>query len=159
MILFFTLFYISSAVSEQHFYFVQISDTHIGKSNNLKRTMKVVESINKLPFALQCVVHTGDIFHGSSDEDRRAAKKVFNQLNCPIHFVPGNHDVKLMRALRGRPVRVAHGLAESLEQLEALRSETIERIDDLPLGEQAGEQQPGPVAGGLFRRLRFLLGW
>ncbi|HEX8723526.1 MAG TPA: polynucleotide kinase-phosphatase [Pyrinomonadaceae bacterium] len=31
--------------------------------------------------------------------------------------VPGNHDVKLMRKLRGRDVRVTHGLAESLEQL------------------------------------------
>jgi protein phosphatase len=32
--------------------------------------------------------------------------------------VPGNHDDKLLRALRGRKVRVSHGLAESLEQLE-----------------------------------------
>ena len=33
--------------------------------------------------------------------------------------VPGNHDVKLMRKLRGRDVQIAHGLAESLAQLEA----------------------------------------
>ena len=32
--------------------------------------------------------------------------------------VPGNHDVKLMRKLRGKEVRVTHGLAESLAQLE-----------------------------------------
>src|SRR5439155_1704145 len=31
--------------------------------------------------------------------------------------VPGNHDMKLMRKLRGRDVRITHGLAESLEQL------------------------------------------
>ena len=31
--------------------------------------------------------------------------------------VPGNHDVKLMRALRGKNVQTKHGLAESLEQL------------------------------------------
>lgn len=31
--------------------------------------------------------------------------------------VPGNHDVKLVRALGGRNVQVKHGLAESLEQL------------------------------------------
>lgn len=42
--------------------------------------------------------------------------------------VPGNHDVKLMRALRGRPVRVAHGLAESLEQLEAESEEFRDRV-------------------------------
>jgi polynucleotide kinase-phosphatase len=32
--------------------------------------------------------------------------------------VPGNHDVKLMRKLRGRNVQIAHGLAETLRQLE-----------------------------------------
>jgi protein phosphatase len=32
--------------------------------------------------------------------------------------VPGNHDIKLMRKLNGRDVRITHGLAESLEQLE-----------------------------------------
>jgi protein phosphatase len=32
--------------------------------------------------------------------------------------VPGNHDIKLVRALRGRDVKLAHGLAESLAQLE-----------------------------------------
>jgi diadenosine tetraphosphatase ApaH/serine/threonine PP2A family protein phosphatase len=32
--------------------------------------------------------------------------------------IPGNHDVKLSRKLRGRDVRVAYGLAETLAQLE-----------------------------------------
>ena len=32
--------------------------------------------------------------------------------------VPGNHDIKLMKKLRGRDVRITHGLKESLEQLE-----------------------------------------
>ncbi len=32
--------------------------------------------------------------------------------------VAGNHDVKLSRALRGRDVKISHGLAESLAQLE-----------------------------------------
>ncbi|HEX4796864.1 MAG TPA: AAA family ATPase [Humisphaera sp.] len=31
--------------------------------------------------------------------------------------VPGNHDVKLLKKLRGRDVKIAHGLAETLEQL------------------------------------------
>lgn len=33
--------------------------------------------------------------------------------------VPGNHDVKLQRKLAGREVRVTHGLAETLEQLQS----------------------------------------
>jgi protein phosphatase len=32
--------------------------------------------------------------------------------------VPGNHDVKLMRKLRGKDVQITHGLADSLQQLE-----------------------------------------
>jgi protein phosphatase len=32
--------------------------------------------------------------------------------------VPGNHDTKLMRKLKGHKVQVTHGLAESLEQLD-----------------------------------------
>jgi len=33
--------------------------------------------------------------------------------------VPGNHEAKLLKALRGRDVKVSHGLAESLAQLRA----------------------------------------
>lgn len=42
--------------------------------------------------------------------------------------VPGNHDVKLQRALRGNKVQIAHGLAESLEQLEAESPEFREQV-------------------------------
>jgi protein phosphatase len=49
--------------------------------------------------------------------------------------VPGNHDVKLMRKLRGRDVQVTHGLAESLEQLaaesDAFRRDVADFIDRL----------------------------
>lgn len=37
--------------------------------------------------------------------------------------VAGNHDVKLSRKLRGKDVKVTHGLAESLAQLEATTAE------------------------------------
>ncbi|HEX2622017.1 MAG TPA: AAA family ATPase [Phototrophicaceae bacterium] len=33
--------------------------------------------------------------------------------------IPGNHDIKLMRKLRGKNVQITHGLADSLAQLEA----------------------------------------
>lgn len=36
---------------------------------------------------------------------------------------PGNHDNKLMRALDGRNVRIAHGLRETLDQIAALPTE------------------------------------
>jgi hypothetical protein len=34
--------------------------------------------------------------------------------------VPGNHDLKLVKKLAGRDVKIAHGLAQTLEQLDAL---------------------------------------
>src|SRR5680860_1271528 len=49
--------------------------------------------------------------------------------------VPGNHENKLVRALRGRQVRVSHGLAETLAQLaeesEEFRREVAEFCFDL----------------------------
>ena len=42
--------------------------------------------------------------------------------------VPGNHDIKLMRKLRGRDVRITHGLAESLEQLRREPEEFKEQV-------------------------------
>ena len=49
--------------------------------------------------------------------------------------VPGNHESKLLRALRGRKVQVTHGLAESLAQLEAetdgFRAEVESFLDGL----------------------------
>ena len=33
--------------------------------------------------------------------------------------VPGNHEAKLLRALKGGKVKPTHGLAETLAQLEA----------------------------------------
>jgi protein phosphatase len=49
--------------------------------------------------------------------------------------VPGNHDMKLMKALKGRDVKQTHGLAESLTQLgketEEFRKETVKFLDEL----------------------------
>ena len=40
--------------------------------------------------------------------------------------VPGNHEMKLLRKLRGRDVQITHGLAESLEQLKREPEEFVE---------------------------------
>lgn len=49
--------------------------------------------------------------------------------------VPGNHDIKLMRKLRGKDVQITHGLGESLAQLAAesaeFRQQVADFIDDL----------------------------
>jgi protein phosphatase len=43
--------------------------------------------------------------------------------------VPGNHEDKMLRALRGRNVRISHGLAESLEQLAAQPPEFRDEVE------------------------------
>ncbi|GAA4972037.1 polynucleotide kinase-phosphatase [Kineococcus glutinatus] len=49
--------------------------------------------------------------------------------------VPGNHEAKLLRALRGQQVQVSHGLAESLAQLgaedERFRTDVVGFLDGL----------------------------
>lgn len=49
--------------------------------------------------------------------------------------VPGNHDVKLVRALKGRNVQLTHGLAESMQQLneqpEEFRQAAAKFLDGL----------------------------
>jgi protein phosphatase len=49
--------------------------------------------------------------------------------------VPGNHDLKLVRKLKGKQVQITHGLAESLAQLEnesaEFRTQVMEFLDGL----------------------------
>ncbi|HQU41209.1 MAG: polynucleotide kinase-phosphatase [Planctomycetia bacterium 21-64-5] len=40
--------------------------------------------------------------------------------------VPGNHDIKLLRKLRGRDVQITHGLANSLAEIDALPDDVRE---------------------------------
>jgi protein phosphatase len=42
--------------------------------------------------------------------------------------VPGNHDMKLMRKLRGKDVRITHGLANSLAEIDALPEDVREPL-------------------------------
>lgn len=80
------------------FYFVQITDTHLGIPENNARTKKVVEAINALPMEIVCVVHTGDIYDRTSrgNEKKLArAADIFKDLIPPIYFVPGNNEIDL----------------------------------------------------------------
>ena len=51
------------------------------------------------------------------------------------YCVPGNHDIKLLRKLRGRDVQLTHGIAETLSQLEKespeFRSQVASFLDSL----------------------------
>lgn len=75
--------------------FVQISDTHLGERDHLQRTRALVDQINRLPFDIVCVVHTGDIFADNLTDEKTLAEglAVLHQLRAPLHLLPGNHDI------------------------------------------------------------------
>ena len=77
------------------FHFVQITDTHFGDRDHLDRTRRLVEQINRLPFEIACVVHTGDVFADNITDDRITTEglAVLRQLKAPLHILPGNHDI------------------------------------------------------------------
>ncbi|MCU0590380.1 MAG: metallophosphoesterase [Desulfobacterales bacterium] len=83
------------AEAQIRFYFVQITDTHFGERDHLERTRKLVEQINRLPYEIACVVHTGDIFADNIADAgvREAGLGVLRSLKAPLHLLPGNHDI------------------------------------------------------------------
>lgn len=95
-----TAFALPLRAEPDHFYFVQITDTHLGIPENDRRTRKIVDAVNALPVKLACVVHTGDIYDRRVRENPRAlarAAGVFSSLRVPIYFLPGNHEIDLFR--------------------------------------------------------------
>jgi protein phosphatase len=81
------------------------------------------------------VVFVGDLVDRGPDSPG-VVRLVSDTVKSGAGFcVAGNHDVKLSRALRGRDVKVSHGLAESLEQLKREPEEfsrfTAEFLDKL----------------------------
>lgn len=84
-----------SAESGTRFYFVQITDTHFGERDHLERTRKLVDLINRLPYEIACVVHTGDIFADNITDTgvRDAGLGALRGLRAPLHLLPGNHDI------------------------------------------------------------------
>jgi polynucleotide kinase-phosphatase len=64
------------------------------------------------------------------------ARLVMNMVaNGQAYCVPGNHDIKLLRKLRGRDVPLTHGIVETLSQLESeppeFRAQLASFIDGL----------------------------
>lgn len=83
------------AQKSNHFYFVQITDTHFGDANHIELTRRIVDRINHLPMKVEFVVHTGDITMDKilNPSTVKRGLSVLNRLVAPIHYVPGNHDI------------------------------------------------------------------
>ena len=117
-----------------------IGDVH-GCFDELANLLRVLgHGVDETSFTLQPsngrkVVFVGDLVD-RGPRIPQVLKLVMNAVASGAALcVPGNHDVKLMRKLRGRDVQITHGLAESLAQLdgepEDFRKRVAEFIDDL----------------------------
>jgi protein phosphatase len=80
------------------------------------------------------------VFVGDLVDRGRGTVKVLRLVSSMVQSgqafcVPGNHDIKLVRALRGKDVKRTHGLAGTIEQLEGetseFRSEIAKFLDGL----------------------------
>jgi len=72
--------------------------------------------------------------------------------------VPGNHDIKLMRKLKGKNVKLTHGLAESVQQLEkmspAFNKQILEFIESLVIHYQLDDGKLVVAHAGMSENLQ-----
>lgn len=74
--------------------FVQLTDLHFGNETHDKNTERAIELINNLPYSIDFVVITGDIFADNiSDPVVRQTASMLKKIKFPIHVIPGNHDI------------------------------------------------------------------
>jgi 3',5'-cyclic AMP phosphodiesterase CpdA len=86
---------VAAATNSTHFYFVQLTDTHMGSPRENEPATAFVDAINQLPMPIECVMHTGDIFADRmGDPDVLGlATSTFARLKVPFHALAGNHDI------------------------------------------------------------------
>ena len=73
--------------------FAQISDTHT-RPDAIERSQVFVDHLAEIQAGgYDFVIHTGDLMDEPSAWAARAIKAMISQLQVPIYFVPGNHDV------------------------------------------------------------------
>ena len=96
----------AAEAAEQDFYFVQLSDTHLGfqgpPNPEAANTLDLaIESVNTLGNQPDFIVFTGDLTHTTDDDnERRARMKVFKEKIAKlkiqkIYLMPGEHDASL----------------------------------------------------------------
>jgi len=88
-------FHASLADTNAPLYFVQITDTHLGRQWHHDRLAKAVSAINQLPIPIACVIHTGDVGTDNMDKPEKvdAGLEILAKLKPPLHMVAGNHDI------------------------------------------------------------------
>jgi DNA repair exonuclease SbcCD nuclease subunit len=85
----------AAAEPTNHFWFVQVTDTHSGLNDHKARLERVVDEINNLPMKIEFVVHTGDFFTDNILKPGviNEATSALARIKVPLHTLPGNHDI------------------------------------------------------------------
>jgi DNA repair exonuclease SbcCD nuclease subunit len=84
-----------TAFAGEPFFFVQVTDAHMGQDDHFERMREVVRQIVELPMDIEFVVLTGDVVDDCIT-DSEIVDQVFQTLEplrVPVHFLPGNHDI------------------------------------------------------------------
>ncbi len=87
-----------AATPAKAFSFMQISDSHIGfmKPANPDARVTLREAVAKvmqLPNKPDFIIHTGDISQLSRPEEFDDADQIIKEMNLPVFYVPGEHDM------------------------------------------------------------------
>jgi protein phosphatase len=124
----------------EHGPFDIVGDVHVCFDELVELLRQLGHSVDETAFTIQPaqgrkLVFVGDLVD-RGPKIPQVLKLMMNAVeNGSALCVPGNHDVKLMRKLRGRDVQVTHGLVDSLAQLagetEDFRKRVSAFIDDL----------------------------
>lgn len=81
-----------------YFYFAQVTDTHIGAEGYYDRLEYALRAINYSSLEPKFIAVTGDITNevidDAKNEDMRKSSELFKKSGLPVHFLPGNHDIK-----------------------------------------------------------------
>lgn len=85
--------------------FLHISDTHIsdesrdlpalasqGMPHPNRGAEKLIEAIGQLPFAIDFILHTGDVCADPFEDHYLCARDLLRRIEQPLYLLPGNHD-------------------------------------------------------------------
>jgi 3',5'-cyclic AMP phosphodiesterase CpdA len=76
----------------------QLSDLHIGANwvgvDPQPRLEQVIDAVRALPNPVDAVVVSGDLTADGGDQDSAAARRLLDRFDCPVHVLPGNHDLR-----------------------------------------------------------------
>ena len=87
------------AAAARPFYFVHISDPHLGfLSAADKRFATFADQINRLQ--PDFIVLTGDLTYGLTDRHMAVIDSALRRLQVPVKLIPGNHDVRDHKSLK-----------------------------------------------------------